>query len=167
MAILSGRRFSVAAGILPAVEPGRPARRRDPSHTPTGLEYFRTALRRHCSFPGGGTHALHGKRDVRRYNAFATSSRACRIKSRSSARLPKRNFGSPLCSRPSSSPGPRKARSASAMRKPSFVSSSTFKRSLAPAVFASEIKTHYDSCAPPAAPKLPGGGGRPMRPRNW
>jgi len=46
----SPRRFSVAAGILPAVEPGRPARRKKPSPTPAVLEKFRTALIFHRSF---------------------------------------------------------------------------------------------------------------------
>ena len=48
------RRFSVAAGILPAVEPGRPARRRKRSHTPTVLENFRTVLIFHRSFRAAG-----------------------------------------------------------------------------------------------------------------
>jgi hypothetical protein len=48
------RRFSVAAGILPAVEPGRPARRRKRSPTPTVLENFRTALIFHRSFRAAG-----------------------------------------------------------------------------------------------------------------
>ena len=48
------RRFYVAAGILPAVEPGRPARRRKRSPTPTMLENFRTALSFHRSFRAAG-----------------------------------------------------------------------------------------------------------------
>ena len=42
--------------------------------------------------------------------------------------------------RPSNSPGPRSFRSASAMRKPSFVSSKTFKRWRASPVFAAATK---------------------------
>jgi len=64
----------VAAGILPAVEPGCPARRRKRSHTPTVLENFRTALIIPSFFPGGGTPAFHGRRDVCRHNAFAAFS---------------------------------------------------------------------------------------------
>ena len=48
------RRFSVVAGILPAVELGRPARRRKRSHTPTVLKNFRTALIFHRSFRAAG-----------------------------------------------------------------------------------------------------------------
>ena len=60
--------------------------------------------------------------------------------SKSSARFPKRKFGRPLCSRPSNSPGPRNFKSASAILKPSFVSSKIFNRSRASTFFASEIK---------------------------
>ena len=63
---------------------------------------------------------------------------------------------SPLCCWPSSSPGPRNFKSASAILKPSFVSSRIFSRACASAFFASEIKMQKISCAP-----------RPMRPRNW
>jgi hypothetical protein len=48
------RRFSVAAGILPAVEPGRPARRKKRSHTPIGLKSFKTSFRCHHSFRAAG-----------------------------------------------------------------------------------------------------------------
>ena len=47
-------RFSVAAGILPAVEPGRPARRRKCSRAFIGLESFKTALRCHRFFRAAG-----------------------------------------------------------------------------------------------------------------
>src|SRR5208282_714127 len=81
-------RFSVAVGSLPAVEPGRPARRRKRSSTPTqraGKFQHRTHLP--PFFPGGpssvagilrrvdGTPALYGRRDFCRYNAFAAFSR--------------------------------------------------------------------------------------------
>ena len=54
LTLAHSRRFSVAAGILPAVEPGRPARRRKRSPTPTVLENFRTALIFHRSFRAAG-----------------------------------------------------------------------------------------------------------------
>src|SRR5450756_1207295 len=54
LTLAQSRRFSVAAGILPAVEPRRPARRRKRSRTPIGLEHFRTALIFHRSFRAAG-----------------------------------------------------------------------------------------------------------------
>jgi len=54
LTLAHSRRFSVAAGILPAVELGRPARRRKRSPTPTVLENFRTALIFHRSFRAAG-----------------------------------------------------------------------------------------------------------------
>jgi hypothetical protein len=62
----------------------------------------------------------------------------------------------PLCCWPSSSPGPRNFKSASAILKPSFVSSRIFSRACASSFGASEIRMQKLSCAP-----------RPMRPRNW
>jgi len=66
---MAWRRLSVAADILPAVEPARPARRRKRPpgrphwkiHNCTGFSSF---------FPGGGTPALYGSRDGRRHNVF-------------------------------------------------------------------------------------------------
>jgi hypothetical protein len=54
LSLAHSRRFSVAAGILPAVEPGRPARRRKRPRTPTVLENVRTALIFHRSFRAAG-----------------------------------------------------------------------------------------------------------------
>src|ERR1035438_7107024 len=54
LTLAHSRHFSVAAGILPAVEPGRPARRRKRSHTPTVLENFRTTPIFHRSFRAAG-----------------------------------------------------------------------------------------------------------------
>ena len=70
------RRLSVAAGILPAVSPGRPARRIKHLNPPTaGTFQNRTHLP--SFFPGGETPALHGRRDVCRYHtggaAFPTA----------------------------------------------------------------------------------------------
>jgi len=48
------RRLCVAAGILPAVEPGRPARRIKPWPTRTALKHFKTALICHRSFRAAG-----------------------------------------------------------------------------------------------------------------
>jgi len=47
-------RFSVAAGILPAVEPGRPARRIKQLNTRTALEHFRTLFIFHRFFRAAG-----------------------------------------------------------------------------------------------------------------
>jgi hypothetical protein len=44
LALAHVRHFSVAVGILPAVEPGRPARWIKPLPTPTVLKNVRTAL---------------------------------------------------------------------------------------------------------------------------
>jgi hypothetical protein len=59
---------SVAAGILPAVEPGRPARRIKRHELPNGVA-LSEPTEFPAIFPGGGTPALHGRRDVCRYPA--------------------------------------------------------------------------------------------------
>jgi len=57
----------VAAGILPAIEPGRPARRIKRPLAETKPELFRIARSCHRSFRVDGTPALCGRRDVHRY----------------------------------------------------------------------------------------------------
>ena len=53
----------VAAGILPAVEPWRPARRTFRSYV-LMVGKFKMPLVVRCFFPGGGTPALHVRRDA-------------------------------------------------------------------------------------------------------
>src|SRR5213083_801052 len=68
-------RATVAAGNLPAVEPGRPARRiRRAREWGVGNPLNRT--RTGGSLPGGGTHALYVRRDARRYKSVAAYGRA-------------------------------------------------------------------------------------------
>ncbi|HEY2951778.1 MAG TPA: hypothetical protein VGK40_04295, partial [Verrucomicrobiae bacterium] len=62
----------VAAGILPAVEPGRPARRtRRTKDLRPGKSPALPEVRQHV--PGGGTHALYVRRDARRYGSVAVA----------------------------------------------------------------------------------------------
>ncbi len=57
----------VAAGVPPAVEPARPARRKKRAGVPTRFGRLnRFSVRKF--FPGGGTHALYVRRDARRYD---------------------------------------------------------------------------------------------------
>ena len=61
----------VAAGILPAVEPGLPARRK-------GIGKIPDALSAAMVVPGGKMPALSGRQDARRYGSWAQSALACR-----------------------------------------------------------------------------------------
>ncbi len=62
-------RSCVAAGVPPAVEPVRPARRQERPDSRKRSEHS-------DADPGGETRALHGSQDGRHYNAAAAASRA-------------------------------------------------------------------------------------------
>src|ERR1017187_7618018 len=61
--------IGVAVGILPAVEPGRPAWRIKALESTNRAGTFQNRTHLPSFFPGGGTPALPGRRDVRRYHA--------------------------------------------------------------------------------------------------
>ena len=64
---MSGRSGCVAAGVSPAVEPVRPARRKRSRQSKAPGRFVRC---RNCEyfFPGGETPTLYGRRDARRYS---------------------------------------------------------------------------------------------------
>jgi hypothetical protein len=61
----------VAAGVPPAVEPVRPARRIQPFARTGSLEDLNVVEKFGRFFPGGGTLALYGRRDARRYSGIS------------------------------------------------------------------------------------------------
>jgi len=63
---ISRRTTTVAADILPAVEPGLPARRIKRTHHQSRWR-FRESLNMWAFFPGGRMRALHVRQDARRY----------------------------------------------------------------------------------------------------
>ena len=66
----AGHAWVVAAGVPPAVEPVRPAWRKKCAGVPAPFEWPDCFSMR-TLFPGGGTHALHVRRDARRHAGCA------------------------------------------------------------------------------------------------